>query len=247
MYYQRVKQMISKSTFLKVLLSVVLLATIFLYFKAFFTKGVFYENTFLKKEVVSNNTYYTGKSMDGSIRITVEGLVNKNGSADVIYNLPNNINQKYTVNFKIPSNWEFGIENIKDEEGNIVFEGIYRKDSRLLLDKHGRPILGDYQVRILRDGESPFKADYKVSLKNVADFATFSNETIRGKYGFLGVAIFLFALTLIDIKYPLFFFYLRNFLEVKDPEPSDFYLTMQRISWYVYPIIGMILLIVAIT
>lgn len=242
---ERIKQMISKSIFLKALLTVLLIAILFFYFRTFFATGVYFDDTFLKKEVVSSDSHYIGKSIYGDIHITVKGLKNKHSNVDVIYRLPNNINRQYTVSFKDAGNWELGIENIKDEDDKIVFEGEYRKDSFFLFDKNGQPLMEDI-IRIRINGDTPYNGSYKVPLKSVADFASFANDTIRGKYKFLVPAIFLFVLTLIDIKFPLFFFTLKHLLDVKDPEPSDFYIMMQRISWYVYPIIGVILMIVAI-
>jgi hypothetical protein len=63
---------------------------------------------------------------------------------------------------------------------------------------------------------------------------------------FLMPAIFLIIFTVIDRMFPLFFFKLRHFLDVKDPEPSDLYIAVQRLSWYAYPVITAILLIAAI-
>lgn len=89
-------------------------------------------------------------------------------------------------------------------------------------------------------------SENKVSINNIVSFATSENKMIRGKYQYLVTAIILFIVTLIDIRYPLFFFKLRHFLDIKDHETSDFYITMQRISWYMAPIIEIIFMIVAI-
>lgn len=244
----RVRQMISKSIFLKVLLCIFVIAVMIFYFKAFFTTGVYFNDTFLKKKVVNSDSHYIGESLYGTIHITVKGVKNKDRYADVIYSLPNGIHMQYTVTFKDASNWDLGIVNIKDEKGNIIFEGFegeYDKDSPFLYDKSGKPLIEDV-IRVVIDGENPYDEDYTVPLKNVADMATFSNDTIRGRYDYLILAIFIFIFTAVDIKFPLFFFKLKHFLDVKDPEPSDFYVFMQRISWYVLPVIGIILMITAI-
>lgn len=247
MIIERIKQMISKNIFLKVSVYIFVIVLLIFYFKAFFTTGVYFDHVFLKKEVVSCDNHYSGKGEYGRINITVKGIINKDSSADVIYKLPNNINKKYTVSFKDASNWELGIENIKDEKGNIVFEGEYRKNDFFLYDKNGEPLFEVNQIMTPHNVITPYNSSYEVPMKSAADFATFSSETIRGEYEYLMLAIVLFVLTLIDIKFPLFFFTLRHFLDVKNPEPSDLYIEIQRISWYVYPIIGIILMIAAIT
>ncbi len=195
---------------------------------------------------MASDSHYRGTSAYGGIHITVKGTKNGQTSAEVVYRLPNNIDRQYTVNFKTAGDRDSGIENIMDEQGTIVFEGQYVKDSMFLLDKDGNPMIPDDFVNIRINGETPFTSEYTVSLKNVADMASFANDTIRGKYEFLIIALVIFVFTAIDIKFPLFFFTMRNFLEVRDPEPSDFYLAMQRASWYISPVIILILMIVAI-
>ena len=134
-----------------------------------------------------------------------------------------------------------GIKNIQDKDGNIIFEGEYKKGSDFLFQKNGRPIM-DSNIQILVEGKNLYNKGYKISLKNVADLASFANDTIRGRWDLMTIALILFGLTLIDNKFPLFFFTLKHFVNVRDPEPSDFYILMQRISWYICPTIGIILM-----
>lgn len=106
-----------------------------------------------------------------------------------------------------------------------------------LRDKNGE-ILFDEIIRIhVNTGdtvESRFSKDYEVSLLT---FAYGDNDTIRGNPQFLVIAIIFSIITIIDIKDPLFFFQLKHFLSVQDPEPTELYLLLQRISWVIYPII----------
>jgi hypothetical protein len=245
MIIERIKQMISKYLFLKIFIGILIAIIFIFYFKTFFTNGVYFNDTFLKKEILPSERHYTGKSKYGSIQIIVKGLMNNQSSLDVIYRLPNNINEQYTVNFDNINNLEIGILNIKDKDDKIIFQGgVYSRNLRLLIPKDGQPII--YDGQILAIGESPYTDEYKTSLNNIVSFATSDNDMIRGEFQYLVPAIFLLLLTLIDFKFPLFFFTLRNFLSVKDPEPSEIYLTMQRASWFIYPIIALILMLAAI-
>lgn len=244
---EKVKMLISNKTFIKILLSIFIIIVSIFYFKAFFTPGVYYNDIFLKKQVKSSEKNYTGKSVYGKIVITVKGSVNRDSNIEVIYNLPNNISRYYIVSFKDTNASEQGIPCIiKDKDGNIVFEGMYVKDSPFLYNTKWEPVINSSSIRVVTNGETSYDQNYTVDLKNAADFAASSKDTIRGKYQFLFIAILLFAITIIDVKFPLFFFSLKHFMDVKDPEPSDLYITMQKISWYAYPIIGIILLIAAI-
>lgn len=246
MAIERIKQIFSKKKYIIILLSILLLLILAIYFKTFFTTGAYFEDTFLKKEVISFDNHYIGKSVYGDIHITVKGIENKHKSADVIYRLPNSINKQYTVNFKDASNWGLGIENIEDENGKIIFDGEYKKGDRFLFDKSGKPLL-EGSIRFRMDGVNPYKNGYKISLLNIVKFASFEKDGIRGDAELLMLAILLLVLVTIDIRFPLFFFTLSHFLDVKDPEPSDFYIMMQRISWVAYPLIAMVLMIASIT
>ncbi len=242
---ESMKQGIEGNRLLKGIILAFLAAALILYFIVFFTRGAEFDDTFLKKEVVSSDAHYTGKNMYGSIHIIVKGIKDVHRSAEVIFRLPNDINRRYTVNFQDPKNWDAGIENIKGEDGSIVFEGEYRKDRDFMVDKNGELWL-DYNARVMKYGESPYNEDYKISLKNVADFAYSAKDITRGNYGLLVLALFFLAITIIDIKYPMLFFNLKYSFSVENPQPSDTYLALQKISWVAYPVIALFLMIAAI-
>ena len=98
----------------------------------------------------------------------------------------------------------------------------------------------------IRDGHINYNSNYKLPLKIVAETAYGGNEVIRGESGFLFLAIFILLITFIDFKYPLLFFTLKYNMSVEDLRPSEHYITMQRLSWIILPIIAVIFLIVAI-
>lgn len=108
----------------------------------FFTVGAYFNDTFLKKEVVSDETHFIGKNKYGNINITVKGKVveNEKSSADVIFMLPNNINKQYKVYFNYYQ-WDVGAIEIKDEKENTLFEGKYRKNDFWLYDNNGEPVI----------------------------------------------------------------------------------------------------------
>ena len=114
-----------------------------------------------------------------------------------------------------------------------------------MVDKNGELWL-DYNARVMKYGESPYNEDYKISLKNVADFAYSAKDITRGNYGLLVLALFFLAITIIDIKYPMLFFNLKYSFSVENPQPSDTYLALQKISWVAYPVIALFLMIAAI-
>jgi len=245
MIVERIREMNRKDIFLKIVVPAIVIVLLIFYFKAFFTEGAYFNDTFLVKSVVGAERHYIGKSRQGGIHITVKGLEDTHESMEVIYRLPGNVNRQYTVMLNHENKWFPSIEKIIDKDGNIIFEGEYRKGQHYLVDKYGKPLFSFDNI-VLSDVGIAYDESYKVPLKNIAEFAFSEKDTIRGEFRYLLYALFLFLVTWIDYKYPLFFFKLKYWIDVEDPKPSEFYLMMQRISYVVVPMIGIILMIAAI-
>ena len=228
LFIGKIKEAISTNKILRILIASILVALIILYFKVFFAPGIYFEDIFLKQSIINSEIHYVANRSYGDYNIIVKGLRDNDKSAEVMYNLPNDINRQYTVNFSDPNDWSLGIDNIQDKDGIIIFNGVYNADSKFLTT------------------ESTHTLDYRVTLKNIVDLAYSSYVTIRGQYRGLFMALLLFTVTVIDIKHPLFFFNIKHYITVKEPEPSEIYITIQRLSWVVYPTIGIIFMILAI-
>ena len=243
------KNVLSKSLPLKLLISVIVLALLAFYFKIFFTTGRHFRDTFIKKETSSSETQYVGKNKYGNIKITVKELSPYPKTVTVVYELPNNIKKEHTVTFKKDGNNDSSLlafENIKDETGNIVFAGgYYDKDAGLLLDEKQYPVFEE-NLTVVVEGQNPFVADHKISPSTTLDFASSTADIHRGQYQLLIAALIILAITLIDIKFPLFFFTFRHIGTVDNPQPSELYIILQKISWFLGPAISIILMIVAI-
>ncbi|WP_432403877.1 hypothetical protein [Wukongibacter sp. M2B1] len=239
MNIERAKETIhnNKRVIVIVLISILMIG-IFFYLKAFFTKGAYFEGVFLEKEVIGEETNYIGRTIDGDIQIIVNKLEEEKGKIEAIFKLPNNITRKFNISFE--DNAYKKTQTITNELGDVIFEGSYESGSMILFDKNGE-ILFDETIRMYlnkrNETEDRFPKNYEVSLLTITQFAYGENETIRGKSQFLAIAIILSIITIIDMRYPLLFFQLRHSLSVQDPEPTEIYVLIQRISWVIYPII----------
>ena len=58
--------------------------------------------------------------------------------------------------------------------------------------------------------------------------------------------VLLSLLLLVDVTHPTALFYLQHACDVRDPEPSDFYLAVQRVGWVIYPVLLLIGYIIAL-
>jgi len=215
-----------------------------LYLKTFYTEGAYFEGVFLRKETKTSASYYIGSHEECDIRIVVDALRNTGDSVSVRYSLPNNIDENYKVDFITANNWDEGVNRIS-HNGNTLFQGKYIKGDIILKDVNEGPIFEDY-TRIVFPDKATFNNEYKISKIDTAKFASYHNDTIRGKYEYFICALVLALVLMIDIKYPKLFFKLKHGLDVSNPEPSDFYIDCQRLAWVVYPIIIVVLFLVAI-
>jgi len=245
MTIERIKEIVRSSIYAKVLLVALLIVCLLGYFKIYLTKGVYYDDTFLKKKASASEIRYTGRSSEGEINITVKGDRNRDESARATYRLPNNISRQYLADFRDASNWNLGVRSIRDENGNILFEGEYIKGSSILVDKNGKPLFED-SYRIIVNGEINYDESYKIPLLSIAEFACSAGGTVRGEFQPLFMAIVLLVITAIDMKFPMFFFLMRHSWDVKDPEPSEYYVSMQQAMHQILPLIGLGLMIIAI-
>jgi len=244
MNIKAIAERVTKRGYVILILALIIIFLGSLYLKTFYSEGAYFEDAFLKKEVRLSETYYIGRHEEGEIHIVISALKDTRDSVNVRYSLPNNIDRDYTVRFKDANNWDKGIENII-YNGNIIFQGEYVEGDLFLWDENVNPMLGD-NFRITFHDQATFDKSYKISKLSIAKFASYHNDTIRGKYEHLVMAALLALILIIDVKYPKLFFRLRHSLSVNNPEPSDFYITTQRIAWFVYPIIIVGLLLAAI-
>lgn len=209
------------------------------YFTLYNQEVIYLNGVRLKKTDFQNGvTEYSGKYNTEEIKITATELGEKESTVDYI--IPQNRRFTYTV-IKSPVN---GSEGYKDEikivrDDNIIFDGYYISDNIgfCLFEKSGEPYWGAYAVSVIINNDD-FPADYTPSPTITARLAYNNLSEKRGNLAFLIMFLFILIVYIIDIKYPLLFFKLHHFFAVKDPEPTDFYIDVQRLLWYVfYPIL----------
>lgn len=113
----------------------------------------------------------------------------------------------------------------------LVFSGGCDKDSGTLYREDGsrEPGLSIWATT----SYSSYWSSYQVDAFDVLYFAMEPDIVHRGSWAVWGVTLFISLLTAVDIAFPLAFFYFRYSFSVNNPEPSDFYLSMQKVGWVV--------------
>jgi len=223
--------MINKKYFRLAIILILVLLCIYFYF--FFQKGIHFDDTFLTLNKKDNVFEYIGKKNGNYIKITVVGNIIAIKASTITYELEDK--SSYTYEVKISEYFEDNGEIIILENDVPKFRGTYRPTNIgvVLWDINGDPVIEN----------NYFNNSFIVTNSHIASTVFKDNITKRGSLKPILYAIVISIILFIDIKWPLFFFQLNHFLDVKDPKPTDYYLATQKFSRYIGGIAIIILLI----
>lgn len=190
------------------------------------------------------STKYEGNYLGETVLVNVKNANKKTGEVIVEYILPNNLYFRYSV----------FIEKVNEDQGRVrilqdnkeIYNGFYNYSSPVFLYNKNKEPYTDDIVRYIVNNEY-YPDDYIPSVSSTVKFAVGYGVEKRGEIYPVIMFFIVLVILLIDIKFPLLFFKLHNFMSVRDPEPSDFYIFMQKLGWYIiYPICLIVLLFMGI-
>lgn len=215
------------------------------YLCVFFQAGALFEGAFLpRSQDVDGAVHYKGSAFGAPVSVTVLGNSRTDGDAIVRY-ATGGRTLAYEVRLEAADALETWRAQIL-QDGETVFRGVYRPgaqgDAFALVDENDEP---DWNALLsfTVNGESPFTADYRPGYLTTVRFADRSIDTQRGNPVFLVLAVLVLLVTLVDWRFPRLFFALSHALSVRDPQPTDLYLFVQKLSWAALPAFAVILLI----
>lgn len=198
-------------------------------------KGVLFEETLLKVSAAAEQAVYSGEAHGDPVTITVTP-----GSGS-----------KTTVEFVIGDRFhdictvEYPLENIRTSRGDtvpgirvlkngaVLFEGGYDQNEEYgWYDQDGIRTPMFHIGAVV--GNDPWSG-YETTAVSVMRFAQGPELTARGSWLLYFLMVFLTLLLALAMAFPMTLFYIQHACDVRDPEPSDFYLATMKISWVVYP------------
>jgi len=205
----------------------------------FFNKGVVFHDSLLKKTTTSESVSYSGKAYGESIEITVTPSTDGK-QTEVTFQIGNRYRDICTL--------ERGLPSIKTEHGKTV-EGIrISKNGRVMFDGGYDFDGSEYRTWYNKDGTmdmsryigfgyvgSDYWGSYETTSNSVMRFAQGPELVHRGHIGLYFMMVLLSLLLLLDVTHPTALFYMQHACDVRDPEPSDFYIAMQKVGWVIYP------------
>ncbi len=202
------------------------------YFIFFFSVGMRFGGSFFTKSVENGTAFYIGLLNESKTNISVSGP--KGGVTSITYQMEGYEKKTYLVTLGssvYDSNTNYPI-HITNENGKELFDGNLLHGH--LFNKNGEPIFDD------PSGDTPTAIE-------ITRIALHQYDAIRGNPPLLALAMFLFLIAILHSMFPLaIFLMLRYMMGVEDPQPSNRYLTAQKVIWSIIPVVGLAFLINAI-
>lgn len=202
--------------------------------------GVEFEETLLHCMEGEKTSVYYGKAHGEDVEITVTHV--SDTLTEVVYVIGDRIRDVCAL--------ETGLTEIRTEHGSLVEQIRITKNDRILFeggrdpeqefgwyDKNGQwDSTMIFSVRTYSSGQDYWDR-YETTAGSVLAFANGPELVHRGSIGLYILMVFLTLLLMLDVAYPLVLFKLQHCCDVRDPEPSDFYLVMQKVAWVIYPLL----------
>ena len=232
-----------------VLISVAAMAVAFAILTFVFHRleGVKFEEGFLRVSAQADDpavTAYTGKIRGEQVEITVDRAAGEN-LTEVVFQIGDRIRDVCTLETGLPpiQAEQLGpVEHIRITKNNrLLFEGGYDPEHDMGwydLEGNWAPFSG-LEATFRTSGENYWDS-YKTSAGTILAFARGPERTARGSWMLYFTMLLFSGLLALDAAYPLALFRWQHMCDVKDPEPSDYYLGMQRAGWCIYPILLLI-------
>ena len=196
-------------------------------------KGVLFQESLLQKSESGGQTTYAGK-LNGE-RVTIAVRPEEDATTTVEYT-SDTVHDIYQMEYPLtPIPTERGmVDGIRIlKNGSVLFEGAYDRDASYgWYDRDGQ---WDPGITITVSTGTAAGAPAGLDQYDVAYFADGPGLTARGSWGLYFIMVLFTLLVMLDVAFPRLLFYLQHCCDVRDPEPSDFYLAMQKVSWAVYP------------
>lgn len=197
-----------------------------------FRKGVTFEETLLRIRTEEDCTVYSGKVYGDEVSVTV-----RPAESQVEYAVGNRAHTVYTVEYPkglIQTEYGsvFGIRILKNDK--ILFEGGYDPQQEFMrwFDENGE---WDPGVHFSYGTSGGKTAPEDLTKWDVMRFLEEPEPVHRGNIGLYFLMVLMTLLLMLDVAFPLALFKLKHRLDVRDPEPTDFYIGMQRAGWVIYP------------
>ena len=232
-----------------VLISVAAMAVAFAILTFVFHRleGVKFEEGFLRVSAQADDpaaTVYAGKIQGERVKITVTDCPDEQRTA-VEVQVGDRVRDECVVETGLPpiqADQLGPVEHIRiTRNGQLLFEGGYTAEHDMgWYDLEGNWDPFTMSVSYSSTAGDDYWEHYETDRGTILSFARGPQLVSRGSWMLYFTMLLFSGLLALDAAYPLALFRCQHMCDVKDPEPSDFYLGMQRAGWCIYPILLLI-------
>ncbi len=196
--------------------------------------GVSFQDTLLYPSREGETTIYAGKVHGDQVTVAVTP---DGSAADVDFTVEGRFSHRCRVTYPagtVTTAWGEALPRVEIvRDGDVLFRGGY-DDS----EDSAFPLISEDGTAEIGGGFSVAGADpwygFDFGALDIFCFAREPALSRRGSWAAWALAALLLSgMTALDVAFPKALFYWRNHWTVKDPEPTDFYLSMQKLGWVV--------------
>lgn len=193
--------------------------------------GVAFHDTLLRISQTGDRTVYSGSLRGSEIAVASRP---EGADTEVTLSVDGRLRHTYRLEWpegSIATDYGALARRIRiTEDGAVTFEGgvLPNGDSFYLVDEDGFIFTGAALTMV---GQSnPVASAPNLTAWQVVRFAGGQARSVRGSWGIYAAALLLSVFCALETAFPRGVFYLAHMLSVRDPEPTEFYLLMQRLS-----------------
>lgn len=202
-------------------------------------KGAYFEEVLLRPSYPAENiAVYAGKAHGTQVDITVTR--ESETRATVEFLIEGVLDDVCVVDYPLaPIRTEDGymVDGVRvTKNGKLLFEGGYGAEAIYgWYDLDGTLDMEGF-ITVRGGTEDPWR-DFEVDRHHALRFALGPELESRGSWALYFLLLFCTLLVALDVAFPMTMFYLQHCCDVRDPEPSDFYLACQKAGWVVLPLL----------
>ena len=200
--------------------------------------GVLFEESLLKITEEDGGTVYSGKAHGTAVSIAV--TFPTDFETDVAFTIGTDIHDVCEVFYPtqpIETERGYTVNGIRiTKNGEVLFEGGYALEENYgWYRSNGAHDMDGFVI--VRPGTSDPWNGFEVDRSTALRFALGPELESRGSWGMYVFMLVCTVFAALDAAFPMTMFYLQHCCDVRDPEPSDFYLACQKAGWVVFPLL----------
>ena len=203
-------------------------------------KGILFEDAILYRQEVTDADCFAGKVKGEEVTLLC-WYGDGSGSKEFTLRVGDRIRDTYTVYLGEPMIPLGGMASAGGLEvptlriaknDRVIFEGGYQEESGVFFTTEGE-LSGLYINMTVSAAGADLWEDYTLSKGQLVQLALEPELIDRGDWRLYGIVVVFTLMLMVDVAFPRAIFRLRHRRWVKDPEPTDDYMSMQHLAWLI--------------